>query len=438
MKITNTDAQSVEAAAQSMVDDATHYVDSVSAMAGNYELSATQDIVSASGVKLVARGTRIDERMRERLRDHRLSGSTLERSLSIAGGLTPDSLAHDQGKLIDEDGWLTRLEAKSGEPGVMRNALSHLDLPPEILFRLTVARDQRLNLYRHSLSVAAVSHYLGLRLHLKQSAINNLLVAALCHDLGELYTSPSILEPGHRVTDEERRYIYVHPITGWLLVCELPGLDAAVATAVIQHQERLDGSGYPNGRKAAAIGLAGRIVAIADVSASIMARFSDHRRLSMLLRLNSKKYDRKIVDLLHDTIVTPTPSAIGQLERSTVTKRLAGFALLLEGWSRLRMENAASPAASLAVLSERIYNLRTVVLDFGFDPDSLEITVDLAEQDATIAAELTMVVDEMQFQLADLAREFDRQAQPWRACLDATVATAMDEWRRQLQVCIDN
>ena len=423
----SSDKQNVETAAQSLLDASPHYVDSVSEISESHVLCATDDIVSASGIKLVARGSQIDKRLIEKLSDHRLSSTQLERNISIRGGVTTESLALDTARLIDDEAWFKVLAAKSGDPVDMRHGLSRLKLPDEILFRLTVAREKRPELYHHSLVVSIISQYLALRLKLKQAVIDKLLIAALCHDLGELYTNPAILEPGHQITEDERRFIYVHPITGWLIVRNLPGLDPDIAKAIIQHQERLDGSGYPNGLKEDAIGQIGRILAAADISASIMVRFRDHRRLSTLLRLNSKKYDRQLIDLLHEAILAETPST-AQLERQELTNRFSGLAKLLDAWSHLRANPETAETAPVIFLTERMYNLRTVVLSFGFDPDSFEVPLELAEEDAEIAAELAAVIDELQFQLKELRLEIDRHSASWAETLDPLAFAALNQW----------
>ena len=404
-------------------------------MTESHEISAIADIISPSGIKLVARGAKIDEHLREKIAGHRLSGTTLEKSLSIAGGVTSESLAKDVSRLIDEEAWFKLLAVQSGDSGAVRHGASRLKIHPQVLFRLTVAREQRQELYRHTLCVMMISHYLALRLSLKQSSIDNVLLAALCHDLGELYTDPAILAPGYRVTDEERRFIYVHPITGRLIVRELPGINPDIPKAVIQHQERLDGSGYPFGIKGDAIGQAGRILAAADVSASIMMKFHDHRRLSTLLRLNGNKYDRKVIDLLYLAFNPKEPST-AKLESVVLKQRFSGFAQLLEGWSQLRTDDTTSQTAPVIFLTERMYNLRTVILAFGFDPDSLDIPLQLAEEDATIATELAAVVDELQFQLADLGREIHRRAADWEDALTPVAAVALTEWSQQLNSCV--
>ena len=404
-------------------------------MTESHEISAIADIISPSGIKLVARGAKIDEHLREKIAGHRLSGTTLEKSLSIAGGVTPESLAKDVSRLIDEEAWFKLLAVQSGDSGAVRHGASRLKIHPQVLFRLTVAREQRQELYRHTLCVMMISHYLALRLSLKQSSIDNVLLAALCHDLGELYTDPAILAPGYRVTDEERRFIYVHPITGRLIVRELPGINPDIPKAVIQHQERLDGSGYPFGIKGDAIGQAGRILAAADVSASIMMKFHDHRRLSTLLRLNGNKYDRKVIDLLYLAFNPKEPST-AKLESVVLKQRFSGFAQLLEGWSQLRTDDTTSQTAPVIFLTERMYNLRTVILAFGFDPDSLDIPLQLAEEDATIATELAAVVDELQFQLTDLGREIDRRESDWKDSLNPLATIALTDWKQQLVKCV--
>lgn len=426
----HTDA-AMEAAARSLIEDPRHCVAAVSAMAGSTEISAAEDIVSASGIKLVARGTRIDASLREKLGGHKLSRAALEHSLDIVDGLTPAKIADDITGIIDGNTWLRRLATWSSDPNGMRRGVALIKLPREILFRLTIAREQRPTLYQHSLRVTVLCHYLALRLGMSHKAIDALLIAALCHDLGELLTDPAILEPGHRISDEERRFVYVHPITGWMLVRDLPGLDPAVATAVLQHQERLDGSGYPYGRTGEAIDLPTRVLCAADVSDSVLARFSDHHRLSTLLRLNQKKFDRNVVGLLHEAIereMTPT----AHFESGEATRRLTAFAALFAGWGQLRALLPPAKARPLTFLAERMFNLRGVLIQFGYDPDSIESLLHVAAEDPEIAAELATIVDELGFQLADLAHEFDRR-DPAGELSDPVHRQALADWRRLLQ-----
>ncbi|BAL22775.1 HD-GYP domain-containing protein [Azoarcus sp. KH32C] len=431
----NQAALAIEAIARRVVDAPSHYVQAVSEMAGHHDVRASRDIISANGIKLIARGARVDASLQRKLAGHRLAGLTLEESLLIADGVTPGTLAADTARLIDSDPWYQRLADRSGDPNALRHGVSRLTLPREILFRLTVARDQRHALYHHLVGVGLICHYLALRAGLTPAQIDAITVAGLCHDLGELHTDPAVLASGHRVSEEELRFVYVHPITGWLIMRDLVGVAPKTNRAILQHHERLDGSGYPYGRADGQIGIGGRILAAADVSEAIMARFRDHRRLSTLLRLNKRKYDEKIVNLLHDTMPAET-AASARFERATLLRQLRAVALVLEGLGAVRALPALVQSEPGVFLNERIFNLRTVVLQFGFDPDSLEMPLQLAEEDATIAAELTAALDELQFQFGELGREFDRRAPDWLAVLDPNSSAVLTEWRRKLADCI--
>lgn len=427
--------ESIQAEAQSAIEAPQHYTEAIAAMAGNKEVVAVEDIVSSSGIKLLPSGTPIDARLYEKLCGHRLGGLTLEQCLSIRDGVTAETVASDLTHLIEQHDWLMQLRARSGDPQGLRQDIAGLSLPREVLFRLTVARDQRPQLYEHSLCVTAISHYLCARLKLSPLEKSRVLLAALCHDLGELYIDPAILEPQHRIDDHERRYIYVHPIIGWLIMRELPDVDQEVARAIFQHQERLDGSGYPSGRHDNAISLSARILAGADVAASIMTRFGDHLRLSTLLQLNGDRYDQRILNLLHEG-VDHRPTGNVTLEKEVVEKRLIGFVNVLECWASLRATTDISQSVPGQLLSDRIVTLRTAVVRFGFDPDSLSTPLKMAEEDASIAAELNAVVEELRFQIGELAHEFDRGWESWSDELSPELLVAVEDWRNQLQTCI--
>lgn len=423
--------QNIESIAQSVVADANHYVESIAALAGTHELHAVADIVSSSGMMLVARGTKIDKKVHNKLFSHRLSGRTLEKSLSVTGSVTTDSLVADISRLIEKDPWVKQLATKSGDAGALRHGISRVALPTEILFRLTIAREQRPELYLHSLTVTVIAHYLALRLELSQKLIDNVLIAALCHDLGELYTDPTILHTEHKISKAERRFIHVHPITGWLILRDIESLDQEIARMVIQHHERLDGSGYPHGIKGETISITARILAAAEISAGIMARFQDPRRLATLLRLNRRKYDHKIVDLLLETVAS-SPLGSGQYDAEASKKYLANFAQLMKGWSSLLTCMGSTATESIAFLAQRLSSIRSVIVSSGFDPDGIDTLFQLASEDSTISMEITTVIDELKYQLAELENEIDRHEHSWTNIVDPVTSVALSDWRQQL------
>ncbi len=351
---------------------------------------------------------------------------------------TPAYLAQCSALLIDEDAALGRLAVRSGDALALRHGLSRLMLPAKLGAMLTVARDERPELFQHLLVVTLIAHYLALSLGLSERDTRNVLLSALCHDLGELFTDPALLDPRHRISDKERAYIYVHPITGYLLVRELPGVDAAVATAVLQHQERLDGSGYPTGLRGDRIGAYARLVGVADVSASILMRFGGDQRFGALTHLNRQKFDPRLLELLQDGFGRPPASPSGS--SPLAVPRLKAAARLLEQWSEFRAGLPADAGGSpqeADFLLERMANLRSMLLQFGFDPDCPQLLIGLAAEDEQVASELAAALDEVHWQFADLEREITRR----RENLDLSRADGqphyLDGWLAQLRVYLD-
>jgi len=99
---------------------------------------------------------------------------------------------------------------------------------------------------------------------LTNDQFDGLRMAGLIHDLGKLNVPAEVLSKPGRINDIEFSIIRFHPqiCHDIIKTIELPW---PVATIVLQHHERLDGSGYPQGLKDGEIMLEARILAVADV-----------------------------------------------------------------------------------------------------------------------------------------------------------------------------
>jgi HD-GYP domain-containing protein (c-di-GMP phosphodiesterase class II) len=426
-------------AAEALLANDRHYVKAVTQLGDRQGVVAATDIVTARGIKLVARGTRIDSNLREKLSAHRLQ-PMLDHGLAAENPVTAESLARWTTRTIDEQPLWRHFATRSGDPNAMKQSLSRLHLPAPLAFKLTVAREQRPALFEHSVRVALLACYIGLRLGFPEARLQRLQLAALAHDLGELHTDPAILDPGHKVTDAERQFIYVHPITAWLFLRDIPDLPVEVARAVLHHQEKIDGSGYPNGLQGDAIEALARPLMVADTAESVLSRFADHRRLGTLLRLNMRKYDERAVSALHEALSGLPVSEPAAAAAVDPQPRLQALAALLSSWSAFRgaVGHATGTALQLDFLDARMRNLHSVLLQFGFDPDSFDALATLAQEDREVAAELALVIDELGFQLADMAREIDRREAGIRSALGDAGQIGFDDWRMTLRNTLPN
>jgi PAS domain S-box-containing protein/putative nucleotidyltransferase with HDIG domain len=121
----------------------------------------------------------------------------------------------------------------------------------------------------HQRRVAQLSSAMGRELGLPERRIEGLRVAGYLHDIGKIGVPAEILAKPGKLNDYEYGIIKGHSLIGYDILKNLD-FPWPVAQTVLQHHERLDGTGYPNGVKAADIILESRILMVADVVEAMM------------------------------------------------------------------------------------------------------------------------------------------------------------------------
>ena len=108
--------------------------------------------------------------------------------------------------------------------------------------------------------VVAIANEMGF----PNDKIDELRIISVLHDIGKICVPSEILSKPGRLTDVEFDLIKMHSRVGYDIVKEA-ALPCNVAKTILQHHERLDGSGYPNGIKKDKMNQDARILAVADV-----------------------------------------------------------------------------------------------------------------------------------------------------------------------------
>jgi HD-GYP domain-containing protein (c-di-GMP phosphodiesterase class II) len=127
----------------------------------------------------------------------------------------------------------------------------------------------------HSESVSRLARSIAEQFGRGEELSFNLEAAGRVHDIGMLSLySDMIVKPG-KLTWYECKILHEHPVLGYELVKKVP-FPRKVARAVLEHHERLDGSGYPLGLRGSQISLEGRILAVAEVVAA-MSHYRTYR-----------------------------------------------------------------------------------------------------------------------------------------------------------------
>ena len=154
--------------------------------------------------------------------------------------------------------------------------------------------------FSQSVDCALYALMMAKRMNMAALMKNNLLLGALFHDIGMLKVPAEILQKESPLTDEDKKKIKEHTVYGFTCLREAK-FTPIIASAALQHHERIDGSGYPQGKKSAEITNIGKIVGILDTySASISVKefgkpIHAKEAVHYLLQLSGTSFDPQLV-----------------------------------------------------------------------------------------------------------------------------------------------
>ncbi len=117
----------------------------------------------------------------------------------------------------------------------------------------------------HQQRVAQLACAVAGRMGLSQTMIDGIHIAGILHDVGKIRIPVSILSRSGELLEAEHEMLKIHPQISYEILKDIP-FPWPVAQMVLQHHERLDGSGYPQGLKGDAILQEAKILAVADVT----------------------------------------------------------------------------------------------------------------------------------------------------------------------------
>lgn len=160
------------------------------------------------------------------------------------------------------------------------------------------------NIYDHSYKVALLSVVLALNIeNIDEYQLEQLVLAALLHDVGKSTIDFSILNKPGRLTDEEYEIIKTHSQKGYDILSSSKLFSQNICEAVLSHHENEDGTGYPNNIKKNEIPLFSKIIHICDVYSALTSKrcYKDawtYEEALNELNKNITKYDREILEIL--------------------------------------------------------------------------------------------------------------------------------------------
>ncbi len=158
----------------------------------------------------------------------------------------------------------------------------------------------------HQRRVAKLSAAIARKLNLESGQIESIWMAALVHDIGKLQVPAEILSRPRKLTTVEFSLIKIHSQVGYDILKKIK-FPWPIAEMVLQHHERMNGSGYPAGLSGEEICLEARIIGVSDV----VEAMSSHRPYRPALGVDAAIEEiLKNKDILYDPNIVTTCVAL--------------------------------------------------------------------------------------------------------------------------------
>lgn len=173
--------------------------------------------------------------------------------------------------------------------------------------------------FTHCVNVASMGVLFGKHMGLSDARMEELGLAGLLHDVGKCMLPSELVNKPGSLTSAEYEEMKRHSALGWEYVRSQPGIEARVARGILEHHERLDGSGYPGNLKGEQIGGISRVLSVLDVYDALTSNrvyrrgMSPHMALRTLYESRGGAFAAGVLDRFISCVGVYPPSSVVQL-----------------------------------------------------------------------------------------------------------------------------
>lgn len=378
------------------------YIKAITEMGDKTDIVTSEDVLSRTLHKLIAGGTKIDSSFYTKLIQHKLL-KPIDRSIVMPNGINSDSLVAECLKILREDKIFSRMFLAYGDlpMQMMRNV--HFETP--ISLKMSLIKEAMPRLFTHSVKAALISIFIGLKEGMLHRDIYKLATASMFHDISELHINPELQNPKHKMTDDDWAQIYAHPVVSYLILREFPPYNPEISQAVIDHHEKLDGSGYPRGKNADDIDKNAQILAVSETIAALIDKGYTHDEIDAKLKMSQGQYNNKyiyhVLSLLKELAST---NSISQQQNTLqkIDKKIQIVGNIINNWDDLtnKLNEQQRTQLLISTVNDRIEYLQMQLNGSGIDIEQLDqVYVLLGDNTEEWLHDINFIIDESLFQV---------------------------------------
>lgn len=268
-----------------------------------------RDITNASGHLLLRRGTTLNSRYIDKLKQFGVMRLIIEddRTDDI---IVPPSLSQemqlralDTAQRILTDGRIPNKSVAERIETCVEEIVAELSASPALLVHLMDLYTREDAMFFHAVNTTVLSLTVAIALRANPQRLQNLGVVAMLHDIGLSRVPPEVLASGLSMSPEERKEYRQHPVYGAELLHDTPGVTSVAARGVLQHHEWLSGEGYPMGLREEQILDVAKVVSVADYYDSHVSpqwyrpSMLPHEAIKAMVDFCDRRFDRRIVEV---------------------------------------------------------------------------------------------------------------------------------------------
>lgn len=178
----------------------------------------------------------------------------------------------------------------------------------DVLLQLSDIRAQDGYLFAHSVNCCVLATLIGAKMNYDRNTLIVLATGALLHDIGFVEIPQMILRKPGALTDDEYKAVKKHPEYGYDILKQSKLFSQRIGEIILQHHERSQGQGYPNGCKGKEIASLARILAVVDVYDALTSEktyrdaYPVHEAIEMILSWGEELFDLEVLNILLESI----------------------------------------------------------------------------------------------------------------------------------------
>lgn len=267
-----------------------------------------RNIYSSDGVTLLTKDVRLTDEYIKSLEKLGVNGVYIEDTISY--DIAIKSVISDELRVQA----VKSIKGIYNDPSNVSNSITTVEnLAKSIIYEILNNKNIMVNMvdiktfddymYSHSVNVAVLSSVIGMSMHLDNTKIEKLTASALLHDIGKVFMPKDIVNKVEKLTKEEEKLYKSHPEKGYRYIKQYYTVPVTTYVGILQHHERYDGYGYPDGKRGEEISKFGRVLCLCDAYDNLVSERPNKKAylpsdaIEYIMANNGQIFDPKLVKI---------------------------------------------------------------------------------------------------------------------------------------------